>query len=157
MGAKRSGWKRLQAIAVLLALAALPAISPAQAQTGGDPTIYLPLIFRGNSNPIHQGIATYYYATGAGACSFDPSPSNLMVAAMDAPEWNNSAVCGEYVQVWGPKGTVTVRIVDLCPECGVGHLDLSEQAFALIANLSAGVVSITWQVVSPSLSGPIAY
>ena len=36
---------------------------------------------------------------------------------MNAEEYNNAAYCGAYVQVYGAKGSVTVRIVDLCPEC----------------------------------------
>jgi expansin (peptidoglycan-binding protein) len=88
---------------------------------------------------------------------FDASPQDLMVAAMNAEEYDNAAWCGAYVYVTGPKGSVTVRIVDLCPECVAGHLDLSREAFAGIADLPLGRVSITWQVVSPALSGPIAY
>jgi expansin (peptidoglycan-binding protein) len=103
------------------------------------------------------GVATYYDATGAGACSFDPTPNDLDVAAMDMPEWNGSAPCGECVTVTGPKGNVTVRIVDLCPGCEKGHLDLSMQAFAAIADISAGRVPITWQVVPCAVSGNLAY
>jgi expansin (peptidoglycan-binding protein) len=66
-------------------------------------------------------------------------------------------VCGAYVRVTGPRGVVTVRIVDLCPGCHAGDLDLSREAFAQIANLSQGRVPITWQVLSPELGGPIAY
>ena len=76
---------------------------------------------------------------------------------MNADEYDNAAVCGAYVHVIGPKGAATVRIVDLCPECKAGHLDLSQEAFGQIADLPQGRVSITWQVVSPALSGPIAY
>ncbi|HTP10017.1 MAG TPA: expansin EXLX1 family cellulose-binding protein [Anaerolineae bacterium] len=123
----------------------------------GDWFVYLPLISRPKENPLHTGIATYYDATGAGACSFDPSPNDLMVAAMNNDEYNNAAYCGAYVQVNGPKGSVVVRIVDLCPECHAGHLDLSREAFAAIADLPLGVVSITWRVVSPVIAGPIAY
>ncbi len=119
--------------------------------------IYLPLIARSNQNPLHQGIATYYYATGAGACSFDPSPNDLLVSAMNAEEYNNAAYCGAFVEVYGPSGTVTVRIVDLCPDCQAGHLDLSREAFAKIANPVLGRVSISWRVISPALNGPIAY
>jgi expansin (peptidoglycan-binding protein) len=104
-----------------------------------------------------SGVATYYDATGAGACSFDPSPNDLNVAAMDMPEWNGSAPCGECVAVTGPKGHITVRIVDLCPGCEMGHLDLSQQAFAAIADVSAGRVPITWQVVPCDVSGNLAY
>jgi expansin (peptidoglycan-binding protein) len=80
-----------------------------------------------------------------------------MVAAMNAVEYNNASYCGAYVRVSGPKGNVMVRIVDLCPECKAGHLDLSKEAFAKIADLPLGKVAITWQVVSPAMSGPIAY
>jgi expansin len=119
--------------------------------------MWLPIVSRANANPIHQGVATYYSATGSGACSFDPSPNDLMVAAMNAQEYDNAAVCGAYVGVTGPKGTVIVRIVDLCPEYLAGHLDLSQEAFGQIADLVQGRVAITWQVVSPALAGSIAY
>ena len=110
-----------------------------------------------NANPLHQGIATYYYATGEGACGFDASPTDLMVTAMNADEYDNAAYCGAYLHVDGPQGAVTVRVVDLCPECQAGHLDLSREAFAQIADLYLGRVDITWQLVSPELDGPIAY
>jgi expansin (peptidoglycan-binding protein) len=103
------------------------------------------------------GVATYYAATGAGNCSFDATPDDLDVAAMDAPEYDNSNVCGECVAITGPKGNVTVRIVDQCPECEVGHLDMSQSAFAKIADVSAGKVPITWNVVECNVTGPLSY
>jgi len=111
----------------------------------------------GISSTPEQGVATYYAATGDGACGFGPSPNDLNVAAMDQPEWNGSAVCGECVAITGPKGSVTVRIVDLCPECEMGHLDLSQQAFAQIADVSAGKVPITWKVVPCNVTGNVEY
>ena len=104
-----------------------------------------------------QGIATYYAATGDGACTFGPSPNDLNVAAMNIGEWAGSAVCGECVSVVGPKGTVTVRIVDQCPDCQTGQLDLSQQAFAQIADVSAGRVAITWTPVACDVTGDISY
>ena len=112
---------------------------------------------RPKENPVRQGQATFYNATGAGSCRFDASPNDLMVSAINRPDFNTAAACGEYVQVNGPKGSVRVRIVDLCPGCASGDLDLSAEAFAMIANPLQGRVAITWQVVSPELSGPIAY
>jgi expansin len=116
----------------------------------------------GGSMPLPMGApeagrATYYAADGSGACSFDPSPGDLDVAAMDAPEWNGSGACGACVWVPGPKGSVTVRIVDLCPECEAGHLDLSQEAFAKIADPSAGNVPITWTVVPCAVTGDLSY
>jgi expansin (peptidoglycan-binding protein) len=147
---------QVAAIAIVLALMAQP--SPiVHAGASVAQTVWLPSVMRANANPVHQGIATYYDATGAGACSFDPSPGDLMVAAMNAEEWNNAAQCGAFVRVTGSKGEVTVRIVDLCPECKAGHLDLSREAFARIADIPLGRVPISWQGVSPAISGPIAY
>ena len=141
------------AAVALLIVAFANRIAPSQS----DSLIYLPLIASARQNLLHQGVATYYDATGAGACSFDPSPNDLMVAAMNGVEYNHSAYCGAFVQVNGPQGTIVVRIVDLCPECQAGHLDLSREAFAAIADLPLGVVPITWRVVSPAIAGPIAY
>ena len=149
-------WKLIFVLLIVLTQMTLFPLSSAFSQDYSY-KVWLPIIIKSNTNPIHQGIATYYSATGAGACLFDPSPGDLMVAAMNAEEYNNAAVCGAYVKVIGPQGEVTVRIVDLCPECKAGHLDLSREAFGQIAELIQGRVDITWQVVSPSLSGPITY
>ena len=142
-----------------LCLLALPAAALPPSQPTGGYTVFLPLVTRSEApaNPVHSGVATYYYATGNGACLFGESPGDLMVTALNAVEFDTAAWCGAYVRVSGPNGTITVRIVDLCPECGAGHLDLSQEAFALIAPLHLGIVPITWQVISPALSGPIAY
>ncbi len=114
----------------------------------------------GTGPPLGQdqtGDGTYYAADGSGACSFDPSPSDLDVAAMNAPQFANSAVCGECVLVTGPKGNVTLRIVDLCPECKSGDLDMSKEAFAKVADVAAGRVKITWHVVACNVTGNVAY
>jgi expansin (peptidoglycan-binding protein) len=59
--------------------------------------------------------------------------------------------------VKGPKGEVTLRIVDLCPECPKGNLDLSPDAFSRIADLGAGRVPITWEYLPCDVAGPIRY
>lgn len=142
-------------IAIVIAFTAAAPIGLADPQD--DFFAYLPLISSTKLNPLHTGIATYYYADGSGACGFDPSPNDLMVTALNAEEYNHAAYCGAYVQVTGAKGTITVRVVDLCPECLAGHLDLSLQAFALIDDVPLGRVPITWRVVSPAIPGPIGY
>ncbi len=103
------------------------------------------------------GDGTYYAADGTGNCSFDASPNDLLVAAMNAPDYNNAAWCGACLEVTGPMGQVTVRVVDSCPGCAHGDLDLSPQAFQQIAPLSAGRVSIMWHEVACNVSGPIDY
>jgi expansin (peptidoglycan-binding protein) len=103
------------------------------------------------------GIATYYDADGSGHCMFDPSPADLDVAAVNAPQYAGAALCGACAMVEGPLGSVTVRLVDECPECQYGHLDLSREAFAKIAEVRAGRVDIIWTVVGCDSLGPIQY
>jgi expansin (peptidoglycan-binding protein) len=103
------------------------------------------------------GIATYYDATGEGNCSYDASPNDMDVAAIDTPEFNNSAICGACAEVDGPQGTVTVRIVDSCPTCQGSHLDLSRQAFSKIAPIIDGRVQTQWRLVSCVVQGPVRY
>ena len=41
---------------------------------------------------------------------------------------------------------VDVTIADLCPSCAAGHIDLSEGAFAQLADLGVGVLQgVTYQ------------
>lgn len=105
----------------------------------------------------HAGEGTYYAADGTGNCSFDASPDDLMVAAMNEADYDGAALCGACVAVDGPDGSVTVRIVDRCPGCAPGDVDLSPQAFEQIAPLSAGRVPITWRLVPCDVDGPLRY
>jgi len=110
-----------------------------------------------DSPTIHRGEATFYNATGAGACSFDSSKTDLMVGAMNQFEYAGSQICGATVSVTGPSGTVVIRVVDLCPGCADGSIDLSPEAFAQIADTSLGRVPITWYIVENNVNGPILY
>jgi expansin len=160
------------ALVVLFALAVLLSISSSTRalsgpQAAGDHAIYLPLIKRSGPTTVpglpfdpyatRTGQATFYDADGGGNCSFDPSPADLMVAAMNHTDYRASLICGAYVEIAGPKATIVVRIVDQCPECPEGNIDLSAEAFAKIADPVEGRVPISWRVISPALSGPIVY
>src|SRR5262249_5621886 len=107
--------------------------------------------------PEESGQGTYYAADGTGNCGFDASPNDLMVAAMNAADYDNAAWCGACLEVTGPMGKVTIRVVDQCPGCAHGDLDLSPQAFQVLSPLAAGRIAITWHEVACSVTGPIAY
>lgn len=107
--------------------------------------------------PEQEGEGTYYDADGSGNCTFPPSPGDLMVAAMNDGQYEGSAVCGICAHVTGPLGEVTVRIVDRCPECAPGDLDLSPQAFDRIAEHAHGRVPIRWREVPCEVASPIVY
>jgi expansin len=110
------------------------------------------------AQPTRTGEGTYYGANGQGACGFAADDSEpLLVAAMNLPDWNGSRVCGMCAEVTGPLGTVTVRVVDQCPECDSGDLDLSPEAFDLIAERAAGRVPISWTEVPCPTRGPLVF
>jgi expansin (peptidoglycan-binding protein) len=124
-----------------------------------DGTGFTPTVLNCADTPaVHHGEATYYtFANGAGACCFDSTPDDLMVGAMNQPDYAGSYVCGSCVEVTGPKGTVTLRIVDLCPECPAGNIDLSPSAFAKIADIALGRVPISWHLIPCGVTGPLVY
>jgi expansin (peptidoglycan-binding protein) len=107
--------------------------------------------------PVYTGEGTFYGATGEGNCSYEAT-TDRMIAAMNQTDYQNSQACGAYVAVTGPSGaSVTVKIVDRCPECKPGDIDLSAEAFAKLAAPSAGRIKISWTLLSPALSGPISF
>src|SRR5947207_9220660 len=130
------------------AVMARPSRDPAVLLTASRPlnsadaahSVFLPIVRGAPTVPglpfdpyaTRSGQATFYDATGAGNCSFDPTPNDLMVGAMNQTDYAGSLLCGAYVEISGPKGVVVVRIVDRCPECPTGNIDLSQEAFARI-------------------------
>ena len=101
-----------------------------------------------DAGPVEEfeGEATYYDANGTGACGF-PASNDFMVAAINDEQYSK-ANCGRCGEVTGPNGKVVVRIVDKCPGCSSGDLDLSQTAFGKIAKLSAGRIAIKWHFVT---------
>jgi expansin len=109
-----------------------------------------------DDDTVHGGEATYYDADGSGNCSFEPT-GDLLVAAMNTADYDGAAACGACITADGPNGSVTVRIVDRCPECARGDVDFSEEAFARIADVSAGRVPVSWRYVTCDVDGPMRY
>ena len=106
-----------------------------------------------------SGEATHYElaAGGMGNCSYPSPPAGQLYVALSPSEYGAAAACGSYLQVTGPDGSVTAEVVDQCPECQAGHIDLSEQAFARIAPLNAGLVPVSYHIVAdPPLPAPLS-
>lgn len=105
------------------------------------------------------GKATFYGGNVAGGtCSFSgyTLPSHLFGTALSLQRWDDSAECGACVSVTGPKGnSIKAMIVDQCPECESNHLDLFQNAFAELSDISAGIIQTTWSYVSCDLDGPL--
>ncbi|WP_233513868.1 expansin EXLX1 family cellulose-binding protein, partial [Micromonospora craterilacus] len=108
---------------------------------------------------LHKGKATFYDSKGAGGnCSYPAAPADRLYVALGPSEYADGAACGGYLDVTGPKGNVRVMVMDQCPECPPGHLDLSKEAFARIADPVQGVVGVSYRLVGdPPLAGPLAF
>jgi expansin (peptidoglycan-binding protein) len=107
----------------------------------------------------HKGKATFYDSNGGGGnCSYVSAPADRLYVALGPSEYSAGAACGGYLDVTGPKGRVRVLIMDQCPECEPGHIDLSKEAFAKIANPVDGIVSVTYKAAAnPTLPGPLSF
>ncbi|KAI8880168.1 hypothetical protein K501DRAFT_255467 [Backusella circina FSU 941] len=111
-----------------------------------------------SASPVHRQLVkrgkTYkgegtYYEPGLGSCGKENS-SKDMIAAVNYKQMDNggnpnkNGNCGKHIKVKGPSGSVTVKVVDTCPSCDTGDLDLSPAAFEKIADLDDGRVPISW-------------
>jgi expansin (peptidoglycan-binding protein) len=102
-----------------------------------------------------SGTATYYKSP-PGNCSYPSPPADGLYVALSPSEYASAAACGGYLEVHGPDGSVRVEVVDQCPECAAGHIDLSAAAFAKIAPVSAGQVSVSYtHLANPAVPGPL--
>lgn len=133
------------------ASAPAPSPSPSPSPSATPPAATAASAGRIRPQATYEGDATHYEAAdGNGACLFGPS-DDMMIAAMNETDYENSSACGAYVLVQAANGaSVTVRITNLCPlPCAPGQIDLSKQAFAKLADPMLGRIPITWSLLSP--------
>ncbi|TPX14638.1 uncharacterized protein E0L32_005330 [Thyridium curvatum] len=106
-----------------------------------------------------SGKSTFYGGnTQGGMCSFSTYtiPSGLFGTAFSGSAWDSAANCGACVRVTGPNGnSITAMIVDQCPECDKGHLDLFQDAFAKLGDISAGIIPTSYTFVPCGISSPL--
>ena len=102
--------------------------------------------------PLTTGVSTYYtYTPGTGACTLPATPAGVYGVALSVPEYDAGTACGQCLRVWGPEGSIVARVVDECPGCGAGHIDLETAGFAAIAPLAAGIVDVAyWSIECPT-------
>jgi len=154
----------LMALVAALA-AALPASGGAAPATSGGaaakPVVSAPRATSAATalGGVVHGQATHYGPAGHGGnCSFPTIPPSRYTVAAGPSLYAAGAACGGYLQITGPRGTIVAKIDNQCPECGPGHLDLSDEAFAAISPLAAGLVKVTYRpVTNPRVSGGLTF
>lgn len=104
-----------------------------------------------------QGKITYHNRTDTDpvSCSYDLDKIPKFWGAMNQEQYANGAICGACARVTGPKGSVDIEIIDLCPECLKGHIDLSPAAFEKVADLELGNVPVEWEYIPCDKTGPV--
>ncbi|ROT31749.1 expansin EXLX1 family cellulose-binding protein [Micromonospora sp. HM5-17] len=140
-------------------VAAVAAPAPVDGQAPG---VAVPAVVRAappDSGKVYKGKASYYDGGNSGGnCSFPGPPANRLYVALGPAQYAGGAACGSFLEVTGPKGKVRVMVLDRCAGCRGNKIDLSKQAFAKIADLSAGIVSIRYRfVVNPPVTGPLTF
>ncbi|MEM9079067.1 MAG: expansin EXLX1 family cellulose-binding protein [Verrucomicrobiota bacterium] len=114
-----------------------------------------------DTTSIITGTATQYNGAGyPNVCFTDPNRYGVGHVAMNGPRWDNGAWCGAWVEITGAAGTVTVPVLDVCPECGQNNLDLDPTAWSGAVGGLPGIEPISWRWVSaPSniITGPLVF
>ncbi|KAI0848032.1 RlpA-like double-psi beta-barrel-protein domain-containing protein-containing protein [Daldinia vernicosa] len=82
-----------------------------------------------------------YYAPGLGACGNVNTESDAVVAVSSSQDGN----CGRTINISYNGKTASATIVDECPGCPVGSIDVSPVVFEQLESLDAGRVQVTWE------------
>lgn len=110
-------------------------------------------------NTIHNGEGTHYILSSndTGNCSFDHNNINpFYIGAINAIDYGSADLCGTCINITGPNGMVKVKIIDQCPECLEGDIDLSPEAFKKLAPLVIGRIPISWKIIPCEVIGNIS-
>ncbi|KAI1495180.1 RlpA-like double-psi beta-barrel-protein domain-containing protein-containing protein [Biscogniauxia mediterranea] len=110
--------------------AAAPVASPSSASTGTT--------FTGDIT---------YYTPGLGACG-STSTDTEHVVALASSQFSGSDPCGKTIEITKDGKTTTATVVDKCPSCAEGAIDVSSTVFESIADLSVGRTTVTWKFTS---------
>jgi expansin len=145
------------AIAAIALAVGLSQTADGPACAGALPAAFVVAGSAGQVSGSGAQTATHYQLDGVPNCSYPAPPADGLYAALPTAEYASAATCGGYLRVTGPHGTsVQVKVVDQCPDCAAGHIDLSDAAFAKLAPLSAGLIDVRYSAVSdPVLPGPV--
>ncbi|KAI8635950.1 RlpA-like double-psi beta-barrel-protein domain-containing protein-containing protein, partial [Parasitella parasitica] len=91
-----------------------------------------------------SGGATFY-SVGLGSCGYSNSDDEMVAAlSMSLMGGANSELCGKSITVTSSSGSVTLKVVDSCPGCSKGDVDMSEAAFKMLGDPAQGRIPVTW-------------
>ncbi|KAI1323326.1 carbohydrate-binding module family 63 protein [Xylariaceae sp. FL0255] len=111
-----------------------------------------------SSSAAITGTSTFYGGNlSGGTCSFSTYtlPAGIFGTAFSGSAWDSAAECGACLEVTANGKSILVMVVDECPECDAGHLDLFENAFEVLSPLSAGLLATSYTPVACGITSPL--
>ncbi|KAE9006114.1 hypothetical protein PF005_g13426 [Phytophthora fragariae] len=115
----------------------------------------------------YEGYGTVYTlsAPSDGNCNFMSWPDAAVTkyAALNTEQWEETMNCGRCAQVsctdasCAGQSSEIVYIMDQCPGCAYGDLDLSPDVFESITGQSYTKLSIEWEFVDCPVSNNVQY
>ncbi|KAG6616015.1 RlpA-like double-psi beta-barrel domain [Phytophthora cinnamomi] len=120
-----------------------------------------------SASTTYEGYGTVYTLSSPsdGNCNFMSWPDDAVTkyAALNAEQWEETMNCGRCAQVsctdasCAGQASEIVYIMDQCPGCAYGDLDLSPDVFESITGQSYTKLSIEWQFVDCPISSSVQY
>ncbi|KAI0143602.1 carbohydrate-binding module family 63 protein [Xylariaceae sp. FL1272] len=104
------------------------------------------------------GTSTFYGGNlNGGTCSFSTYtlPSGIYGTAYSGSSWDSAANCGACIEVTANGKSIVAMIVDQCPECDAGHLDLFEDAFDVLSPSSSDPLATSYTFVDCGITSPL--
>ncbi|KAI1108228.1 RlpA-like double-psi beta-barrel-protein domain-containing protein-containing protein [Nemania sp. NC0429] len=82
-----------------------------------------------------------FYQPGLGACG-ETNADGEAVVAMSPSQYDGS--CGKTITITKGGKTAKAKVVDKCPACASGSIDVSSTVFQSLADLSVGRTTVSW-------------
>lgn len=111
------------------------------------------LAITASAAPINKrhfdGQATFF-DVGLGACGWTNADSDFIVA-LNSPQYSQQSHCGEWVLILNQQKGIwqAAQVVDECPGCAEGSLDMSPALFSALnaGDMGEGVFPIGWHFI----------
>ncbi|OTB04751.1 hypothetical protein M426DRAFT_320610 [Hypoxylon sp. CI-4A] len=85
-----------------------------------------------------------YYTPGLGSCGETSTDSDAVVALSPSQFSQVPDACGKTIDITLGATTVKAKVVDKCPACASGSIDVSSTVFQSLAPLTEGRAKISW-------------
>lgn len=111
-----------------------------------------------SANAQFSGDMTYYDpSVGMGSCGYSNGKDELVVAINhgdmgNGANPNSNPHCGKYINIYDEAGKpVQAKVVDTCPVCTPGAIDVSEPVFKMVRpNGDGRVHNVQWDWATPA-------